>query len=85
MCGRRAGGGARTLEEQRPGLIVRSDALQQRQRVADAVGGVRRERRRGQEGVNGDDFLKQHSDGPEAVPQVGCQLRKVLSLLAEFE
>ena len=36
----------RTFEEEPPGLLVRRDALKERESVADSVGGVRGEIRR---------------------------------------
>jgi hypothetical protein len=46
-------------EEESAGVVVRGDALQQRQGVADPVGGVDRQRGRAQQRINGDDLLQQ--------------------------
>ena len=45
------------LQEERAGVGVGGDALEQGEGVADAVGGVGGEGRRGEERVDGDDFL----------------------------
>ena len=65
-----------------PGVGVRGDTLQQRQRVAHPVGLMRRQSRRVDRWVNVDDFLKQCSDRPERMPQHGRQIRYNFSLLA---
>ena len=63
------------LEEQVPRLHVRGHALQERQRVADAVGArVRQHGWRRQFRVHGDDLEQQRRDRPEAVPQVDGQV-----------
>ena len=59
------------LQEQAARLGVRRDALQQRERVAHAVGGVRGQRGRGEQRVDRDDLLQQRGDRAERVPFVG--------------
>ena len=65
-----------------PGVGVRGDTLQQRQRVAHPVGLMRRQGRRVDRRINVDDFLKQCSDRPERVPQHWRQIRYHFPLLA---
>ena len=60
-------------------------ALQQRQRITYAVGGVRGQRRRRQQRVDSYDLLQQRAHCAEAVPQVRRQLREGLALLAELQ
>jgi hypothetical protein len=52
-----------TFEEEGPCLCVGGDTLEQRQCVADPIGRMRREGRRRQERVYGDNFLhkRRHS------------------------
>ena len=54
------------LEKRRARVGVRRDALQERQRVADAVGGVRGEGGGGEEGVDGHDLLQERREGGSA-------------------
>ena len=63
---------------------MRGNALQEGQRVADPVGGVRRQRGRAQAGVHGQDLLQQAGYDAEAVPQVGRELGEGLPLLAQL-
>ena len=74
-----------TLEEEGAGLRVGGGALQEGEGVADAVGCVCGQRRWREQRVYGDNLLQQGRDGADAVPQVGCELRKGLPLLAEFQ
>lgn len=47
-----------TAQEEPAGLSVRSDALEQRERIADAVAGCGGQLRRVQKWVDGDDLLE---------------------------
>ena len=76
---------APTLQEERARLRVRRNALQQRERVAHAIGGVRGERGRLQHRVDGHYFLQQGRHGAKAVPEVRRQLRERLALLAQLQ
>lgn len=55
-------------EEESSGVGMGGHALEQRQGVAYSIGGVGRERGRGEEGVDADDFLQEGCDGAEGVP-----------------
>lgn len=74
-----------TLQEELPGVWVRGHALQQRQCVAHSIGRVCSERGWAEHGIDGDDFLQECTDGPEAVPQARRQFREALPFLAQIQ
>lgn len=58
------------LQECAAGLDVRGDALEEGERVADAVAIVGgHDDGRDEEGICGDDFLEEHSDEADRVPE----------------
>jgi hypothetical protein len=64
---------------------VTGDALQQRERIAHSIGGLRLKHRRVQHWVYARNFLQQNGDCAKAVPKNWRQVRKGLTLLAELE
>lgn len=60
---------------------MRSNALQERERVADPIGGGRGESGGGEHGVDGDNLLQQSRDRAARVPQDGGEVRERLALL----
>lgn len=84
-CGRAQLRRSLTLQEKATRLRVAGNTLQQRQRIAHAVGRVRRQAGRLQHGVDGHNLLQQRRHGAKAVPEVGRKLGERLALLAELQ
>mmetsp|Transcript_25140 Transcript_25140/g.52069 ORF Transcript_25140/g.52069 Transcript_25140/m.52069 type:complete len:349 (+) Transcript_25140:249-1295(+) len=72
-------------EEESAGVGVGGHALEEGQGVAHPVGGVGREGRGGEEGVDADDFLEEGGDGAVGVPEDGGQVGEVLAVFGQFE
>ena len=73
------------VQEERAGVGMRRDALQERQRVTHAVRRVVGERRRREQRVDGDDLLQQRGDDSEGVPQDGRQVREHVAFLGQVQ
>ena len=67
-------------EEEGSGVLVRGDALEQGQGVANAVRGVGRQSRRGEEGIDGNNFLEKSGHGAKGMPKDGGQVFAVFPL-----
>src|SRR3546814_6577425 len=74
-----------TAEEEIAGAPVRSDALQERQCRANAVALMSFQLWRGEEGIDGDDFLEEDVHGPKDVAEDGRQDDDCLALLAQLQ
>ena len=77
----------RDMRLEKAGASVRmtSDALQQRQSIANSIRCLSLKHGRVQHWVYACYLLKQNGDGAEAVPKNWRKVRKCLALLAEFE
>lgn len=64
---------------------MRSDALEQREGIADAIARVGGERRWRQHRINGHNFLQERRHDAKRVPQNGRQLSHNLTTLAQFK
>ena len=73
-----------TLKEEAAGVMVGSNALEECEGITDAVGSVGCEGGGREQWVDGNDFLQQSNDSPKAVPEIGSELWKCFSLLAEL-
>lgn len=69
-----------TLKERGPRFFVASDALHERQSVADAIRLLSGERRRHNGRIDADDLLQQRRDRSERVPQPDRQILDRFSL-----
>ena len=67
-----------TAEKELPSLVVTSDALQQRESIANSVRGGRSELGRVQKGINGNNLLQKGSHDT-CLASVHCQSHKVVA------
>ena len=72
-------------EEEGSGVLVRGDALEQGQGVANAVRGVRRQSRWREEGVDGNNLLEKSGHGAKGMPKDGGQVFAVFPLFRQFQ
>ena len=72
-------------EEEGSGVLVRGDALEQGQGVANAVRGVGRQSRRGEEGIDGNNLLEKSGHGAKGMPKDGGQVFAVFPLFRQFQ
>ena len=75
----------RTVEEERSSLRVRGDTLQQRQRVADTIASLSRERGRREQRIDRDNLLQERRDRAKRMPENWCQVHEGFSAFAELE
>lgn len=72
-------------EEEGSGVLVRRNALEQGQGVANAVRGVGRQSRRREEGVDGNNLLEKSGHGTKGMPKDGGQVFAVFPLFRQFQ
>ena len=77
--------GDMSLEEKRPGVWVGRDTLQQREGIADTVGGVGGQCRGREEGVDRHNLLQECGNGPVRVPENRREVGEGFALLRQLE